>query len=95
MIEEFQIEICPPGTYSPGGTFAPRSGASVCYDCPKGHMYPRASMESEQCPLGTYIDFHHISSKFRTYSHKVLKQLIVEHSISILVNQVQHMESVS
>ena len=53
-------------TYSPGGatectpckigTFAPHPGASVCYDCPKGHMCPRANMESEQFPLGTYND---------------------------------------
>lgn len=62
--EEFEAEICLPGTYSPGsatectpcetGTFAPDPGAPGCYICPRGHMCPRTDVEPEQCPLGTY-----------------------------------------
>lgn len=62
--EEFEPEICSPGTYSPGGapectpcetgTFAPYPGSPGCYACPRGHMCPRTDIEPEQCPLGTY-----------------------------------------
>lgn len=62
--EEFEPEICLPGTYSSGGaiectqceigTFAPDPGAPSCYICPRGHMCPEKHMEPEQCPIGTY-----------------------------------------
>lgn len=62
--EEFEPELCPPGTYSFGGafdctpceigTFAHYPGSPGCYDCPRGHMCPQTDMEPEQCPMGTY-----------------------------------------
>jgi hypothetical protein len=67
--QEWEPEICPPGTYSPGGvtectlcetgTFVPDPGSAVCYACPIGHMCPRTDMEPEQCPLGTYNNLTH------------------------------------
>lgn len=62
--EEFEPELCPPGTFSLGGatecvpcetgTFAPDPGAPGCYSCPRGHMCPQKDMQPEQCPVGTY-----------------------------------------
>jgi hypothetical protein len=42
-----------------------------------------------------YTDFHHISNMFRTYSHEVANQLLIEHNILIPVSQVKRMESFS
>ena len=62
--DDYLPEICPPGTYSPGGasdclpcpkgTYAAYPGLPSCTSCPVGHMCPQADTEPEQCPIGSY-----------------------------------------
>jgi hypothetical protein len=64
--EEMDVEICPAGTYSPGGadtctpcaygTYAAKAGAPGCYPCPRGHMCPDKNVVPKQCPEGTFND---------------------------------------
>ena len=61
---DYLPEVCPPGTYSPGGsvdcflcnngTYAAYPGLPGCSPCPIGHMCARADAAPEQCPLGSY-----------------------------------------
>lgn len=62
--DEYEPEVCEPGTYSRGGaldctpcengTYAPYPGLPGCTSCPIGHMCSRTDMEPEQCPVGSY-----------------------------------------